>query len=101
MGLMKPPITTKPRKEIYRMKNKFDFAEWWDKGLGDWSLDRILEKLNSFGVNIDKEKFLALTEKYASSETLADLELYPRPIFLLTTRKRILSGWLPENYGKG
>ncbi len=61
------------------MKDRF--PEWWDKGLEDWSVDNIFEKLKSFGIKIDKDKFLALTEKYSSSQDLSESELYPQVYF--------------------
>ena len=63
------------------MDNYNDFPEWVEKGLGDWNMEEILRKLNSFGVKIDKEIFLSLTEKHISSEKLADDELYPMTNF--------------------
>ncbi len=61
------------------MKNMF--PEWWDTGLENWSVDSIFDKLNSFGIKIGKDKFLALTEKYSSSQELAESELYPQVNF--------------------
>ncbi len=57
------------------------FPEWWDKGLEDWSVERMFEKLNSLGIKIDKEEFLSLTDKYSSAQKLADSELYPQVCF--------------------